>query len=177
MSKRFGRNQKRKLRADVERFRGAADRLADKVTAETRRYGELEGRVEDWSRAILSQLGPGHPFNERIMELVEKRLPELYERRRFSPPGREMTSYQTLERHTAHPRVAQAIIEAVAHLVEVGADRVTPTVRCIIRAPDKSAAYMIDERALQDGRRDPRFVTWISREVARKLAQHLTGRP
>lgn len=172
VSKRFGRNQRRRMRENLALAAQREAGLARDLRYVGDRAEDLQSRMLDWARIIHHHLGDEHPFNEKIVERVEKRVPELAERRRFMPLDRT-PAWQSLGKLMTYGEVAREFLETVTHLVEMKPDVISMGVHLIVRAPDKSAAYMIDDRALYPGRRDPRFVRFLADEIARKLAHYM----
>lgn len=173
--KRFGRNQRRKLREQVAALEAAGADLARSTKELVVEKRVLQDRLIEWARSIHSQLGPEHPFNEDIAEMLQGYLPRLVEFTRFVEQPRA-SFHQRVGVSLACGSVALRYVNAVTHLVELYPDRVDYTIRVVLRGPDDASAYLIDLRELQKGRSDPRFVKWIAAEIARKLGHHLAKR-
>jgi hypothetical protein len=172
VSKRFGRNQRRKLREQIQTEAERVQFMQGQQMMLSDRIRGLEGRLTNWARAINSQLGPEHPMNERIYEMVVERLPYANEIRRFAETPR-FSSQEAMSRTLEDASVALTYVEAVTHLVELEPARFGFSVRALLHSRDGSTAYMIDRQVLRDGRRDPRFVQWLANELAEKLSRQL----
>jgi hypothetical protein len=165
MSKRFGRNQKRKMREEMTR-------LKEEHRYSTIKALNLESRMSLWARQMNSYLGPSHPLNERIQTIVLSRNPVLSDRYRFMKP----ISFQEIMNQSLEDiSIARDYIETVLHLVSVRKDDIGYSVIAELVSQDKQCYYAIDESYLKNGRQDPRFVHWLSKELAVKLSEHISN--
>jgi ribosomal protein S10 len=169
MAKRFGRNQKRKMRSEIERLhRVDSDRQKWMYKALN-----TESRLISWAKRMNSIIGPEHPLNESVQRIMVQRVPNIYEKYRFRESYR-MNISDALTAAMISPEIALNYIKTVLHVIDVQRDKITPSVTVKLMAPDKQCYYAIDEQELQEGRRDSRFVQWISDELALKLSAFIS---
>lgn len=175
MGSRYGRNQKRHHRQRIAELEQAADDLALRERAAMQKLGETRGRIEHWAYSIRSILGPDHPFNEEVKKRVVKDLSAF--------PPRMMVRYpepMTLQELSAIPgpipeSAAVATLDVLVHRLVVRREKFNvPRAIFMLVAEDGQANYAIDDNALIEGRRDPRFVEWLAGELTRTLI-HATG--
>jgi hypothetical protein len=160
------------MREEIARLDMSRERAIEHEQATSIRANQLEARLRQWARAINSQLGPEHPLNERIYEMTAQRAPRVNELTRFAERPR-LSLCEVMDRSLSDITVSIAYVEAVTHLVELEPERFGFSVRALLQSRDGSTAYLIDRQVLRDGRRDPRFVEWVSKEIARKLSRQL----
>lgn len=167
MSKRFGRNQKRKMREQIAHLEKKAIE-GDWWRTESL---SLESRLVNWARSMNSYLGSDHPLNERIHKITLQRVPYLEERLRFNKP---LTLQKAMDINLSDFSTACEYIDTVLHVVNVHRDKVSHSVRVELLSPDQRSYFAIDESELKNGRRDPRFIHWMSEEIASRLSEHVS---
>jgi hypothetical protein len=165
MSKRFGRNQKRRMREEMTRLQRQS--YADSVKA-----FNLQSRMVSWAKSMKSYVGTHHPLNEEVERIMLQRCPHLQERYRFMAPVKLST---LLDQSLNYLDVAQEYIQTVLHVVSIRRDEIRPSIIAELVSPDKQCFYAIDEDFLNQGRKDSKFVHWLSDELAIKLASHISS--
>jgi hypothetical protein len=156
MAKRFGRNQRRKLRAEVSRLQWVASDHYERMRGEARKRLEAERALVDYASHILAVLGAQSAFrNECASYGTDLASFEAYANGlpvRVTPPDPVGMVGNPKDDHMV--ATAHDIIEAFA----VYAGRTENTaelaahVRFEITAPDGRAAMVVDRRTL-DGMR------------------------
>lgn len=167
MAKRFGRNQKRRMREEIAHL----EKKVIEGESWRNKSLSLEGRLVNWARSMNSYLGSEHPLNEQIHKIMLQRVPYLDERLRFS--GRRSLQH-AMDINLSDFTTTCEYINAVLHIVNVHRDKVPHSVRVELLSPDQRSYYAIDESWLKNGRKDPKFINWMSEEIAVRLSEHVS---
>lgn len=165
MSKRFGRNQKRRLREEIaaknEMLSEALNRSAER--AADARY--LRQRLEEWATEILHLMGPDSAFNEK---LTRYRTEGLMDRLRLNPVRAPITMRDSAPRWEKVSDVIEACI-----------------LRCQIKSDDLHGMIAVEigdhmgslvGYGLPEDRRKawtPRDINTIANLIANEMAVHL----
>lgn len=169
MSRRFGRNQRRKLRDEVARLEAVSSgHYADKLTY-LRRLERAEGEMVEWADRILTLLGPNSAFARELNRLGVDAgyFANLLE---GMPMRLEAPGVTSLRPRTAEAvRIAADVVEAFAVYAVHEDDFLSRRVRFEVAAPDGRAAIMMDHQTLHllRGRGGP--------ELKRYLMNRLLG--
>lgn len=70
MSKRFGRNQRRKMREHVAALTRGIESATMTIAEERRHSSELRARLNIWARDILQLMGRDSAFNEQVRRIM-----------------------------------------------------------------------------------------------------------
>jgi hypothetical protein len=170
MTKRFGRNQKRAMRAEQERLTNQVDhwkkekRLADQLGQANRET------LRDVSR-ILGQHFIGLPPVVRMVthmqhnyRIPEMQLPQLLERAP-DPTQQEMVA------ELLH------IIECQPMKLRTQIDDIRRQIHFRLRTPDGELGYALSDQAWAEMRNDRRVVEYLAEMVASELAHHFRVKP
>lgn len=170
MSKRFGRNQKRKLKAELEKLQV----IATERDYLHQRLRSVETRLNTWAQTMNHHLGSLHPLNEVVKQQYLQRVPFVEERYRFQAiPDFNAVMKDVLSHHSLSTEATCKYIETVLHQVSFRRDIAGCRVIAELIAPDKQCYYAIDDQMLYEGRTDPRFIKWLSDEIAQGLSCHI----
>ncbi len=185
MSRRFGRNQRRKLREAAEQAERKAAYWCERESAArhtlNERYERLERKMAEWARRIDRHTPPGSPFR---IELEARTFKSRGEARRYSraynPPPIPLS-------YAASPMVEAAgtIIDLFAIYCDVMDDDMT--MRRLIRiemgqnrpyGPDAQVlGYVMDGRTYSEARRDPRWLEMMAHDIVEKLMREWGKNP
>lgn len=166
MGKRFGRNQKRKLRAALavaleneQSARLLEDDERSKRRSVEARYGNLEHRVHLWEQRILDVLGPASAF-ARVMQKHQLAYP--------------IDASTPVRLRTKGPHyMTGAIVEAFATYVRANIDDVSGRVRAELISPKGRSAIAMDLRSFLMGGLDEEALIVLGRDLIEQLAGHL----
>lgn len=174
MSKRFGRNQKRKMREELSNLEYLKNESEGLKNYYRDKFHDYELRLTSWAKRMNHLVGPEHPLNEEIHRIFLKRNPNIHERFKFMKPTR-LSLTDALDKSLSDPYIASEFIQTVLHTVDLRRD--TNTFRVIVQllAPDKQCYYAIDDQILYEGRTDPKFIYWLSESIAHKLSEHIAN--
>lgn len=167
MSKRFGRNQRRKMRqivADLERAASLANRSAE---AERRSVHELESRITDWAREVqrlaLSDTAYAREFASRAVQDIYGPIFQ------FAPPERLAA---LMNEGPIDYQTASRVLDLTLFLVDVHRDKIRPGYIFEIQSR-KTGRHVLamDEQAMDCGLTDQRTIYWIAEQLAGGLAR------
>lgn len=166
MARRFGRNQRRQMRAEI----AALELNLDQQRAATRRELEnaatLRGRLTDWAEEILYLMGSDSAFNEQLRRI---RNPGAIDRLMLSPVRSMPIAMR--DEPPAWERVSDVITACI--------------MRCQLKADDLSGTIAVEigdhmgplvAYALPEERRrnwSPRDIRRIAELVANEMAAYL----
>jgi hypothetical protein len=158
MSRRFGRNQRRRMRETIangaDQIRRlssvASERYRDMIKERTRR-AMVERELVDWAARILTVAGPNSAFARHIStEGVDAGVFEAVALRggsyQLSPIEPITLLGPTRER--AMLGAARTVVEAFALLADLDADQLSHRVRFQISGPDGATALLLDQTTL-----------------------------
>jgi hypothetical protein len=170
MGSRYGRNQKRHHRERIAALEGALLETAGVMTFQRNRADRLQSRIADWTTRIRRVCGEHHPFNEHVEEMAVQRIEPYF---RIGKPIR----FSFSEAMSLEPEAATtAYIEAVSHKLEMEREPPVGVPRAVVKLKagnGEQTAYAMDRDFLREGRRDPEFVRYISREVGERLTEYM----
>lgn len=158
MAKRFGRNQRRKMRNQIAArdaiIEALKQTLAEQVERTAKARAELtalEASMVDWADRIVALLGPdsafAREFGDKLMDgdtfdaLVSARLPLRADCRPAFTPFRLMEPRMV--------QMAEDLIDLFATYVRAERDNILMRRAFFIESPSGSRALMADERTLQ----------------------------
>lgn len=167
MSRRFGRNQRRKLRADLASAIAAASHAKREKEEHARARLALEGELIDWAARIVALLGPESAF-ARVM--AEHNIDHaLFDDVAINGQPFFVEPYQPLAAPGPEPLadVAASVIGLFATYAVPENERYRW--RFIIRRRDGEAALIADERTIYQLRRrgDRELVRFITSQLVK----------
>lgn len=176
MGKRFGRNQKRKMREEIQRKDNALDecfRLRDGLERNLR---DLHFKMEGWARDIVHVFGRDTPFAAEYGRRAISYIPRAGDRLQFSPPPRPMQLHElqamTLEDAVT---VSRRVLEAFVTVLDVYPDKFEPRILVELDAGNVGRSYYAIDRTMLESL-PPRAVEGIAAEIAKGLAAILGDR-
>lgn len=70
MSKRFGRNQRRKMRAEIAELMESRERITMRFVDERRRNNELSAQLSSWAQDVVDLIGRDSAFNLQAQSIA-----------------------------------------------------------------------------------------------------------
>lgn len=171
MSKRFGRNQKRKMREEIQRKDNALDecfRLQDGLEQNLR---DLRYKMEMWARDIVHVFGRDTPFADEYGRRATSYTPRAGDRLQFSPPPRPM-QLRELQAMTLEDTVtvSRRVIEAFVAVLDIYPDKFEPRILVELDAGQIGRSYYAIDRKMLESL-PPRAVEGIAVQIAEGLAR------
>lgn len=166
MSRRFGRNQKRRMREGLaaEQARVAS---AEKLLATTRRVADEDrrraNRGEEFAEEVLQLLGP-HAL--AVGEPVDSKIQLRAGETQFSMVPQQFPGLTPCDGMTAACTITHQVMEVLqVEAVRIG---MASQMHCMVTLAGKQSAYALSSEALALG-----DFEYLERHVSRKIAQHL----
>lgn len=175
MSKRFGRNQRRKLREEVANLTASRDLHVQRTVRAQAETRELALRLSTWAEDIAHMLGRESAFNEQVMRQQVRDVRSFGGALRMMPPVRLLAPTRGPEEPPQFASV-ENVIEAAIYLARIDgppADRMRRQLRIVLESRNGDVAYaMSDDR---HRRWSPRDVRYMAEMIALEMARHLVA--
>lgn len=172
MAKRFGRNQRRKMRDELSAKASQIDSLSTRLDRANRDYGEISVRLHRWAQDVLDLAGPDSAFNEMMRHVEVDARQFDYGRMNLAAPV-QMPLRPTDGKYPFYA-MPEKVIEAMIYTARVDSDitlRMREQVRiCIESRSGKYALAVSDDRNWTS-----RDVDVLSRMLAQEIAQYRAG--
>lgn len=167
MSKRFGRNQRRKMLALVEQQRGWLSEKHDLIKQQRDRADRLRDRLDRWADTVLHLAGDNSAFNETVRSM-DWDLERQGERICLKPVTNMAYGFTRFDDIQPATMVA---LEALIITLETKFDLVRQQILITLRPPYpvKAAYYAMDRRLLE--RMPPSVVRDMAGKIACDLAR------
>ena len=168
MAKRFGRNQRRKMRDELSAKASQIDSLSTRLDRANRDYGEISVRLHRWAQDVLDLAGPDSAFNEMMRQVEVDARQFDYGRMDLAAPVQMPLRHA--DRRYPFYVMPEKVIEAMIYTAHLDSDitlRMREQVRICIQS--KSGKYAL---AVSDDRNwTSRDVDVLSRMIAQEIAQ------
>jgi hypothetical protein len=166
MAKRFGRNQKKKLQADLEKARSGLILAAQVNESNVRSYRQLESEMSRWAGDILAVCGQNSQFNRYLSEVTADS-----EVLRFAPPLKPISlSYRA---DSLPQSAAYSVMEAFVLMINVEEDPVNHSIGVKLKNGDGSGPwfYAVDRYTFKT--MPPRLIEEMGHKIARLFAEKI----
>lgn len=176
MSKRFGRNQRRKMRAQLADIQDKFEKAVVTGCDERRRANELAGRLERWARDIQNLLGHESAFNEQVRRMEVESLRSFDGRLRLSPQ-RDIARFDPVsEISVAYQGSVSSIIEAAIYVANVSSElrgHMREQVRILLQSRNGDLGYVMNREPHHGW--TSRDIEHIAQLIAREMANYAAG--
>lgn len=174
MSKRFGRNQRRKMREEIAAAKAAHDHVSEKLAKSQREYDELSVRLHRWAQDVLDLIGKDSAFNEAIHHIELENLRDMGGVMNFSRPAPLLGPYDKKPVYFDPGTVIQALIYT-AHLDADIVTRMREQIRVSIESRNGKYAVAISNDREWTSRDVDVFSRMIAREISEYRRQTMAG--
>lgn len=174
MSKRFGRNQRRKMREEIAMKNEMLSEALGRSDAKAREVQELRNRLSLWAEDIAHLLGPESAFNERVMRREVRDIHAFSGVLQMLPPVRLLTPARVPEEMPQFASIG-SVIEAAIYLARLGgspADKMRRELRIVLESRNGDVAYAMSDA--RHRRWSPRDVRYMADIIALEMAEHLS---
>ncbi len=175
MARRFGRNQRRQMRQQVQRLEHDLHVTGDRYRRVAADRRDLEVRMRDWADRMLSCLGEESVFHEQLAV----RLGNVPQPRHGRELGRSLRDRGFIAAGGAlGNEVAQQVVETVVFLLEEDeafSQRAGDRVAYVIQGPRGGANMVLDLRTLAMAGFPSHMVAHMAEAVARSLADKVAS--
>lgn len=173
MSKRFGRNQRRKMREEIARKTEAHERASALASYQSDIARRLEQELRDWDDEITHLLG--------VYSAFRRTTPDLSSRH----PLREMPIEERLSFAQAWREVDLSVMMQPIEMMRVrmfrfltSIDQEPVRMNWLIRLietnyHEATVGYSMADPLWRHGGFGPRDVDWLARDIARKMKLHI----
>lgn len=169
MSKRFGRNQRRKMREALAERQDAFERAVIREIEERRRANELSSRLHRWAEDVAQLMGPDSAFNEQVRRMAVEDVRSFGGRLRLSP----VDLMRIVPRSAPVPMTSVVtIIEALIWRLHLSRDEFRPMVRIEL---ENRYAEPVGYALAEDHRWTERDVRYLAERIAREMTDLLNG--
>lgn len=173
MAKRFGRNQRRKLRQENEALAGYLRVAIDRKVAVEEANHALERRLIDWADEVLHLCGDCSAYNETLRQMLR-----LDDRPSYDVPllPTSLPSCAVASRHSYLPEstVAMRTIEAFVYTMTMRPEAIPPRLHfALVSKAGPIVAYAVDRQLFLNP--SPRMVGDMALRIARDMAAYLRG--
>ena len=173
MSKRYGRNQRRRHREMI----AALDNRAACLDSENKRVRQawytLESEMRQWDRTIADILGAKSILRRKI-PINETERP-AHRRVDITPVELSLSPCELGEINFVEMCVAE--MSEFEIIIRRDQERLRALIHCVNKFDGGGSSYSISERALEQCLADPRALRLLIDEMAQELAQYLVLPP
>lgn len=167
MAKRFGRNQRRKMREALAEKQDALENAVIGRVEERRRANELEARLSRWAKDVVQLMGRDSAFNEQVrrMQVSESTLQS----------GRFRFPTVNIARFSPHPMrmpvaSVQTVLEALIWRLHLSREELRPMIRIEL---ENRYAQPVGYALAEDHRWTERDIEYLSRRIAVEMTDLL----
>lgn len=169
MAKRFGRNQRRRMREEIADTKAQLVRAINREDRLYARAKQAEHKLEMWARDIIALTTDHSAFRLIWSEMFSRQVDML----RFPAVERTHSMDMTIAGAPMPTKMSHSVIEAFIYTLQ--ADMSDPR-RIIVRLrnearPTEDWRYAIDARTFRA--MPPRLVQSMADQIARQLAEHV----
>lgn len=168
MASRYGRNQKRKAREEIERLTKENAKAEDRLIDLARDNGILRYRIRDWADEILSLLGKGSPFLENLsvlgVDFEQLRYAKGYGKYRVA----EIERLSFTREVGPIQDISHSIMDLFVYYVDEHVDEMRNQRVFELRSVQGGSAFVCDERTIQEylgGEGPQRLAEYIQRQL------------
>jgi hypothetical protein len=163
MAKRFGRNQRRKMRDEIASVQWELKSSRKSENETNARYVELSRRLTSWAEEVLRLMGQDSAFNEQVRRMAVEDVRSYGGVLRLAPPIR-MPVFSPREKPI--PLSSYTVIEALIWRLHVSADEFSDMVRIELENRHAESVGYALSRKLGWGEKDAEY---LARQIARQL--------
>ena len=167
MAKRFGRNQKRRLReeaqTEINRFKGIA-------LEEQKKFLRYTSEIESWARDIVHHFGSDSVFNKNLKRIRVSHVPSPYYNLGASSRIKLPNTFDNEVPFATSYEIIRALVLSLRVYDEPRDHRVYVQ----LESPDGKCYMAVDKQTLHD--MPPRVVNELAVHIANELSQHVGKR-
>ncbi len=170
MSRRFGRNQRRRLREEIASKNEMLSEALNGSAARGREAAELRSRLHLWAEDIAQLMGPDSAFNERVRRMAVEDAYALGDRLRIIP----VDLMEIVPRSAQAPNASvETIIEALIWRLHISREEFRPMIRIeLTNRHAEPVGYALAE----DHRWTERDICQLAQRIAREMASLINSK-
>lgn len=170
MSKRFGRNQRRKMRAEIAELREGLERMTMRYVDERRRANNLESNLTAWATDVTQLIGRDSAFNQQAQRIAVQDVDVFGGRVNLDYGVRLMPTDVVKGGETPRYIPARSVIQALIWRLRLSTDGLQNLVRIHLENERREpVAYVLGV----DQRWTERDIRYVAEDIARKLTEFL----